>query len=249
MSDLPTCLPGSFCLGLHCLVVDWVFRPFFCFDVLFWDKWLLLFLFRYLSFLGVALMFFRRPRLRDLSPLFMFLPLLLSLSVLVSWSSLLSAFASSASLVVLLFVCCGACVVRPLLPSFAWCCFVVFSFSPGGAWGVLLVRFRVLLKRVCGRLRAGCLVCMRFLSLVCRPCLVPFVCVWFRYVYSRAFVVFVCARVCHALRPCEYRLGILGDVVFATRAALAYKSLGSSHCPPASCCYPLNNGRPRCCSC
>ena len=73
------------------------------------------------------------------APLLLFL-LLLSLSVLVSGSSLLSAFASSASLVVPLSCVLSCLRVSSLLPLHG--VGVLSFFSLGGAWGVFLVLLR-----------------------------------------------------------------------------------------------------------
>ena len=68
-------------------------------------------------------------------------------------------------------VCCGACVFRrPLLLPLR-CVALLSAPSRWVVRGGSCLFFCVLLKRVCGRPRAGCLVCMRLSSLVCRPCL------------------------------------------------------------------------------
>ena len=122
--------------------------------------------------------------------------LLLSLSV--HGSSLRSAFASSASLVVLL----GCVLLRLRVPPFLLPLrgVAVLSASSrrverGGSY----LFFCILLKRVCGRPRAGCLVCIRLLSVVCRPCLV--LCV--NMMHACVIVYGVCAREFVPLRLCD----------------------------------------------
>ena len=214
-----TFLPWSLDLGLPCLACcSGFFAPSLCWIVFFvCDKWLLYGLccsFRFRALLSFVFLETPTEGPFPLSYCF-FLPL--SLSVLVFRSSLLSAFASSASLVVL-----------PVLCVVALACFVLFSFlcvcvpllSAPSRWvvrGGSCLFFSVLLKRVCGRPRAGCLVCMRLSSLVCRPCLL-FLWIW-------------CTGVCDAARAhvrtwlcgCATRVGIRVKLIFVLRCALAYE--------------------------
>ena len=100
-------------------------------------------------------------------------------------------------------------------PYLAWCCLLCAS-SRRGVRGGFSLCFCVLLKRVCGQPRAGCLACLSLLSVVCRPCLVfcvlqAYLCAWWR----------VCTCLC-ALRLCDVGIVFRNFISCLLPSALAY---------------------------